>query len=120
MILLTKGLTNQKIIVTLWEAVTVSNPTYVFKFTSVSLKDSEQITFNYTKANDLSNYQDRFNKFLFDQTLVTNLPAGQYRYSVTEQQTGIVLEVGKMLLKPQIIIQKNGYTTTTERNGIGN
>lgn len=117
MILLTKGLAGQTIIVTLWESVTVPNPTYVFTFENVTLKDSKTFTFTVTKNDDLSDYQDRFNKFLFDETLVANMPEGQYRYTVTQQEDNILLEVGKMLLLAANNIERNGYTPTTERKG---
>jgi hypothetical protein len=117
MILLKKGLAGQHIIVTLWESVTVPNPTYVFVFTNVMLKDSKTFTFTVTKNDDLSDYQDRYNKFLFDETLVANMPEGQYRYTVTQLENNVELEAGKMLLQAANNIERNGYTQQTERKG---
>jgi hypothetical protein len=117
MIRLQKGLASQNIIVTLSESVTVANPTYVFTFTSVALKGSKEITFTYTKADDLSSYQDRFNKFLFDESLLNELPVGQYRYKVVQQENNVTLEVGKMQLIAESTINKYEHQTTTERYG---
>jgi len=107
MIRLQKGLENQHIIVTLSESVTVANPTYVFTFTSLALKGSKEITFAYTKADDFSDYQDRYNKFLFDESLLVDLPVGQYRYKVVQQENNVTLEVGKMQLTSASAIGKS-------------
>lgn len=115
MIRLQKGLENQHIIVTLSESVTVANPTYVFTFTSVALKANKEITFSYTKEDDLSDYQDRFNKFLFDESLLNDLPVGHYRYKVVQQENNVTLEVGKMQLTAASAIEKHEHETTTNR-----
>lgn len=82
------------LLMTLTELVTVSNPVYAFEFTHVTTKTV--VAFTKTEADDESQFQDRYNAF----TIVTSLftQPGEWHYVVTEQQTGNVLEKGKLII----------------------
>jgi hypothetical protein len=123
MLLITKGVTDQTIIVSLSESKTITAPYYLFVFTLVGGSDIVNIIKFY--SDDLSEYPDRFNEFDIDETLFSNVPAGQYSYSVYEQEsstntvtTGLnKIECGKMVLNPATEITRDGYTTTTTVKG---
>lgn len=85
---------NVVMIFTLTENVTVNDPIYDFVFTHILTKS--QVTFSKQVTDDESQFQDRYNQF----TVLTSLfpYVGQYNYEVTEQQTGINLEKGKLLI----------------------
>lgn len=123
MLVITKGVEDQRIIVSLNESKTIPTPYYLFVFTNVTTNDKVNIIKLYSE--DLSAYTDRYNEFTIDETLFDGVPAGQYGYVVYEQEsstntdtTGLnQVECGKMVLNPATEITKNGYTTATEIKG---
>lgn len=123
MLVITKELEGQTLIVSLNESKTILAPYYLFVFTNVTTKDKVNIIKLY--SDDLSDFRDRYNEFEIDETLFAAVPAGQYGYEVYEQSsdtntdtTGLnQIECGKMVLNPATEITKNGYTTTTEIKG---
>lgn len=123
MLIITKGATGHKIIVSLNESKTLNNAYYLFVFTNVTTNDIVNII--YSHSVDLSDYPDRFNEFDIDETLFADVPSGQYIYDVYEQMsnsntdiTGLnKIECGKMTLNPATEITRNGYTTGTQIKG---
>ena len=113
--ILLKQNTTGKIIVTLNESKTISAATFVFVFTNITTQ--KQITLTYLYSQDLSHYPSRYNEFDVVANAFTGQPTGQYDYTVTELQTNIILEVGKMVLQPATEIIKNGYNEKTQRSG---
>jgi hypothetical protein len=104
--------TSERIIVTLTELVTVSDPIYVFTFTQVTTK--EIVTFTKTTDDDFSNYLDRYNEFEIDPSvLFSSKQVGEWHYVVTEQQTANVLEYGKLLLDRAIDFAFTKYDIAT-------
>ncbi len=103
------------IIATLTELVTVDNPIYDWVFTHVLTK--EQVSFSLTQDDDISEFTDRYNEFIIDVTLFNQV--GEWHYVVTEQQTGNILEKGKMLITRDdtIYTQYAGTTSYTAYNG---
>jgi hypothetical protein len=81
-------------IFTLTENVTEAEPVYDFTFTHVLTK--QQVTFSRTVDDDTSTNKDRYNSFMIDTAQFTQ--AGEWHYTVTEEQTGVVLEYGKMII----------------------
>lgn len=97
-----------ELILTLTEHVTVNDPTFNFVFTHVLTGNT--VEFSKTSAEDESNNTERFNAFTID-TSVFTLP-GEYHYEVTEDQTGTVLEKGKLLVDRDFNFTKyNGSTS---------
>lgn len=90
--------TEYNFIFTLTELVTVSDPIYDFVFTHVLTKQT--VSFSLTPADDISLFQERYNEFLIDVTqfYFDGAGIGEWHYVVTEHQTGIILEQGKMII----------------------
>lgn len=114
MLILTQGQTADKIVVTLNEKKTQSNPTYIFTATHVTTK--EIVTF--TLGTDLSSYTDRYNEFSINTSVrFLNKPTGQYQYSITQSSGGLEVEVGKLELNPSTDFAFSGYEPETSYNG---
>src|SRR5215831_13484541 len=86
--------TIHEFILTLSELITVNEPIYDFVFTHVLTK--KQVLFSLTENDDSSDFPDRYNSFTIDVTQFTE--PGEWHYTVTEQQTGEILENGKMII----------------------
>ena len=114
MLLITQGV-QTNIIVTLTESVTVQSPTYLFTFTNITT--NEVVTFETNSSADLSNYPNRYNEFVLSSSLFQSVKIGQWHYKVVEVESGNTLEIGKMLLQKNTLIQRNGYTAETVRSG---
>lgn len=94
----------EKIIVTLTELQTLSNPYYLFVFEHITTKNIVA----FVAGADESLYQYRYNQFDIDTaTLFADQPPGQWNYTAYEQESAInidpeitvsVLEYGKMIL----------------------
>lgn len=106
MIHLQKGQTN-KIVLTLSEKATLTNPNWLFVFKS--RVSNEIIKFVILGSADLSSYKERFNSFnIVTNTYFNNKTSGEWSYTIYEQAstsnvnpalaTGIV-EQGQMNLK---------------------
>ena len=114
MLILTQGQTADKIVVTLNEKKTQSNPTYIFTATHVTTK--EIVTF--TLGTDLSSYTDRYNEFSINTSVrFLNKPTGQYQYSITQSSGGLEVECGKLELNPSTEFAFSGYEPETTYNG---
>ena len=88
MLLINKG-ANNTLILTLTEKVTLSSPTFLFKFTNDVTKQSKRFI-----AADLSAHTNRYNEFLITETSGTEIltsgtitlnPTGFWHYEVYEQ-----------------------------------
>jgi len=88
----------------------MSSPDYRFEFSSIAT--SSKVTVTMPNASDVSEYQRRYNEFSFNRSIFANAAAGQYQYIVYEVGTEVVLEVGKMLLKPETGNTIIGYEQT--------
>lgn len=86
--------TSVEFILTLTELVTVNNPVYSFTFTHVLTKDV--VSFDLTTDDDNSEHTERYNSFTIDTTQFEH--PGEWHYTVIEQQTGNILEKGKMII----------------------
>jgi hypothetical protein len=100
--------TSVEFILTLTELVTVNEPIYDFVFTHVLTK--EQVTFSLTNDDDNSDFPNRYNSFTIDVTQFDKV--GEWHYVVTENQTGIVLEQGKMIITRAFNYTKYAGTTS--------
>lgn len=120
MLHLTKGQTD-KIVLTLTEKATLTNPNWLFIFKS--RVTNETISFVILGSADLSAYKDRFNSFnIVTNTYFGSKVSGEYTYSIYEQAsssntnpalaTGLV-EVGQMNLKDATDFNFTSYTNTT-------
>ncbi len=107
MIQFANTVTSYEFILTLTELVTVNEPVYDFVFTHVLTK--EQVSFSLTEADDTSDHPTRYNAFTIDTTQFHQV--GEWHYLVTEQQTGNVLEQGKMIITRDF--NYNMYAGTT-------
>lgn len=117
MIVLTKGNNNETFVVTLTEKATVSLPTYIFTCTDTN---NNVVTFTFTSDDDISTNQQRYNEFRIDtDAIFGNYPAGTYQYSVTEQESDTILEVGKLELKPTVENIYTAYENNTIYKGYG-
>lgn len=109
MLQLTSGQPNEKIIVTLNELKTLTDPYYLFRFVHVGTGQVVSLLKSST-TDDESVYRGRYNKFNIN-TIIDFLdkPPGEWHYTIYEQAsstntdpdlaTGIV-EYGKMYLLP--------------------
>ena len=88
---------NTNIFLTLAEKTTLATPYYLFVFTSDV--DRNEVIFT---ANDLTEYKERYNKFLITETsgtttltsgVITLTPTGFWSYKVYEQESGTNLLV---------------------------
>jgi len=131
MLLINKN-SNNTLILTLTEKVTIASPTFLFKFTNDLTRESVL----FISAN-LSSYKDRYDKFLITETSgtinassgVINLnPTGYWKYQIFEQAstsnllesaTGSMVENGKI----KVIGTDTTYTvynpTTRKYKGYG-
>ena len=107
MILLTEGQTAEDIVVTLNEKRTLTSGYYLFVFTHILTKNVVNKIYNF--LDDSSAYQDRFNEFEINTSVVfSGQNIGQYTYQVYEQAsssntniTGLTeVERGIMDLRP--------------------
>ena len=114
MIQFANTVTEYEFILTLTELVTVNEPVYDFVFTHVLTK--EQVSFSLTEADDTSDFPDRYNAFLIGTTQF--LQVGEWHYVVTEQQSGNILEQGKMIITRDFnYTMYAGTTSYTAYNG---
>lgn len=105
-------------IVTLNESKTIAEPTYVFNFRHITLKIT--LTKEYSFNEDVSDYPSRCNEFIMPEDFFDEAREGQYTYEVIEKETDTILEVGKMLLQPATLTNKNGYSKQAQRAGFRN
>lgn len=97
-----------KIVLTLTEVTTVTNPSYLFVFTNeFDTNTTTQILFT---ATDTSLYPERYNLFSLVEPTDLSLVIGQYTYQIYEksgpfttplsiaQTTGVVIEEGRMVV----------------------
>jgi hypothetical protein len=82
-----------ELLLTLTENASVAEPVYVFTFTHVLTKQTVQ--FSKTSDDDESTFPERYNLFRINPSELFQQP-GEWHYTVSEQQTGLVLERGKM------------------------
>lgn len=106
MIYVAQNSTN-KIVLTLTEVTTVTNPSYLFVFTNEYNTGSTPILFT---AADTSLYPERYNLFTLAEPTDLSLVVGQYTYEIYEksgpftlplsiaQTTGVVIEEGRMVV----------------------
>lgn len=101
MLELHSGQTGEKIIVTLTELTTLSNPYYLFVFTHTETKN----VVAFVVGADESPYPERYNQFTVSAALFN--PDGYWLYEVHEQESstntdsaasGAIVEYGKMIL----------------------
>jgi len=115
MIVLTKGVSNQSMILTLSEMRVDTLSDCLIVFTNITTNDSVSITLG--NGDDTSIYPDRYNKYLINISLFSNVPSGQYNYEAFEVNTNTLLETGRLLLQPSVNIIRDGYTTETTIKG---
>jgi hypothetical protein len=114
MVILTQGAATEKIVLTLDEKKTIASPVYVFTATHVTT--NQEISF--VLGTDLSNYPERYNEFQIDTAVeFLNAPEGQWNYVVTEQESGLEVENGKLLLNKATEFSYNGYAPATSYSG---
>lgn len=114
MLTLTQGQTADRIIVTLNEKKTQSNPTYVFTATHVTTKQ----VISFDLSTDLSSQKQRYNEFEIDTSVkFLNKPTGQYQYRITQKSGGLEVEVGKLEINPSSDFSFTGYEPSTSYNG---
>jgi hypothetical protein len=113
MIQLTKGQT-QYIYLTLTEKQLLSNPNYLFIFTNRS--SNIEVKFVLLNAADVSQYKDRYNKFLIvTNTYFGSSLNGQWTYDVYEQvSTSNTNPAGLNQLESGIMMLNQAATVYTE------
>jgi hypothetical protein len=117
MIVLTQGATSDKIIVTLDEKKTLPNPIYRFVCTDTN---NNIATFDINSTSDLSTYKNRYNEFEINTSIIfADMPAGKWQYIVTELTSNVVVELGKLELKPSAPFAFGGYKEETTYKGYG-
>lgn len=127
MVLINKN-SNNTMVLTLTENSTLTNPFYLFNF--VSDVTNESVNFI---ATDLSNYTDRYNKFLITETSGTQIltsgtielnPAGSWTYKVYEQTSDTnlnpLLSTNTTPLEVGIIKVKGNETVYNTNSDIDN
>jgi len=103
---------SERIILTLTELTTIPEPIYEFNFTHTVTKDV--VSFSKIPDDDFSNYQNRYNEFEISPiSIFGSYQVGEWHYVVTEQQTGIILEFGKLILNRGIDFAFTKYNTST-------
>lgn len=112
MIRLNKGGVSDQVILTLTEAITLSNPYLLFIFNNDTTR--EEVKFILSLDDDKSNNTDRYNRFVFNTSIVFyNLPPGDYKYQVYEQASNINLNPDGLLElengKMQLIGEQTGF-----------
>lgn len=100
--------TTAEFIFTLSELVTVDEPIYDFVFIHVVTK--KEVRFSLGEGADNSEFPERYNSFTVDPALFDE--PGEWHYTVYEQQTGIVLESGKLMVIREFNYTMYGGTTT--------
>jgi hypothetical protein len=103
MIYLEKGEENT-FVLTLTENVSISNPTFLFKFT---WEMSEDLASIYWVGADTSAYTNRYNLFNLEEGVDATFKIGQYKYQVFESvspnpvdETGLTqIEEGRMIVE---------------------
>lgn len=121
MLRLTKGQASQDIVVTLNEKRTLTAGYYLFVFTHILTKNV--VTRIYSFLEDDSPYQDRYNQFAIETSLLFDTqPIGQWNYDAYEQASSTntnpaglnQVETGIMQLKPVSSFQfeKNNQSTS--------
>jgi hypothetical protein len=86
----------QKAVFTLTEKASYTVSNYRFTFTHVTTK--EVIIFYIPATEDLTTNLKRYNLFQIG-TFFENKEVGQYKYKVTDADTGVILETGSMTLR---------------------
>lgn len=121
MILLNSELETGRIVVTLWEKVSIAVPYFIFVFTNITTK--EEVIYAPDLDEDISHAKQRYNEFLIPMLPFYVTGAGQWLYKVYESAmattdvTGLkILEVGKMLLQKEAT-SLTGYETATTITG---
>jgi hypothetical protein len=112
---------SEDIVVTLTEKKTLSEPYYLFVFTHVTTK--QVVNLIMSPDDDQSEYPARYNKYtLATATVFDNKPAGQWIYSVYEQEsstnttvsnTASLVENGKMILYAAEAFEFEKYNEST-------
>ena len=126
MMLIVAKNTNNTLIVTLTEKVTLASPYYLFAFTS----DVSQLTKYFISA-DISIHTDRYNEFLITETSGTEIltsgtitlnPTGQWTYRIYEQTSSTNLDptLATTLLEIGIVKVTGTATTYYTNNGLDN
>jgi len=119
MLQLVQGQTNETMVVTLWESLTITSDIY-YQFEFQHSVTKQLVNVVYSAAFDLSTYPERYNEFAIN-TSVTfgNTPAGEWHYKVYQQEgvsgpRGILLEQGKLFIQqtPAFSYTKPNDSTT--------
>jgi len=120
MLQLTKGQTQEQIIVTLNELVTLTTPYFLFVFTQVTTR--QVVTLIKSSDDDASDYPERYNQFEINtQALFGSMQAGEWIYRVYEQESDTntdpaglnEVENGKLRLYPAANFNYTQYNTPT-------
>ena len=94
MLIIHKALGNL-ITVTATELATEQNPIFLFEFTHQ--QSGEQVS---VVLQNESMSTQRFDEFVIDEGVNVTFPyTGDYTYRIKEQQTGVLLEVGRLVVK---------------------
>lgn len=120
MVTLTQNATSEKVVLTLTEKVTLTNPFFMFVFTHVTTK--AEVTFNRSYGDDSSKDRERCNIFEVDTSaLFVGKDSGQWHYEVYEstdgETRGGLLENGKMILNKATSVTVTGYSTKPTYSG---
>lgn len=119
MLRLTKGNTDEEIIVTLNEYRTLEAGYYLFVFENITTKELVKKVYNFTE--DESSYQDRYNQFSINtQSLFGTKNSGEYTYKVYESETNTtdptglnLVEYGIMKLSDATAFEFETYQSAT-------
>jgi hypothetical protein len=115
------GESSEKVIVTLNELITLTDPYYLFVFTHVVTKDV--VSAIRSTAQDESLYPERYNQFDIDTDVVfLDMQPGEWHYKIYEQaddtntdvdNTTSLVEYGKMILYPEMAYAPTKYNEST-------
>jgi hypothetical protein len=115
------GESSEKVIVTLNELITLTDPYYLFVFTHVVTKDV--VSAIRSTAQDESLYPERYNQFDIDTDVVfLDMQPGEWHYKIYEQaddtntdvdDTTSLVEYGKMILYPEMAYAPAKYNEST-------
>lgn len=120
MLVLTKGQTSEYLYVTLNERRTLTDGWYLFVFENITTRVIINKIFAF--AEDLSDYQTRYNKLAINtSTVFADADPGMWRYTVYEQSSGVntdttgltELERGILKLNPATEFAFTEYSGTT-------
>lgn len=110
MLILTYGQASEKIIITLNELKTLTDPYYLFRFTHVLTK--QVVSVIRAASLDESLFTARYNQFtVATVTTFFNKPTGEWHYAIYEQASSsntdpalatTLLELGKLILLPAV------------------